>query len=62
MAHPLIPKILDIATPIAQTLGLEVVGATFYTNQKPPVLRVNIRNPSQDIGLEDCETDESGLG
>ena len=55
MAHPLIPQILDIATPIAQTLGLEVVGATFYTNQKPPVLRVDIRNPSQDIGLEDCE-------
>ncbi len=55
MAHPLIPKILDIATPIAQILGLEVVGATFYTNQKPPVLRVDIRNPSQDTGLDDCE-------
>ncbi|HBW57982.1 MAG TPA: ribosome maturation factor RimP [Oscillatoriales bacterium UBA8482] len=55
MAHPLIPKILDIASPIAQTLGLSVVGATFYTNQKPPVLRVDIRNPSQDTGLEDCE-------
>ncbi|CAD5962405.1 Ribosome maturation factor RimP [Planktothrix tepida] len=55
MAHPLIPEILDIATPIAQTLGLEVVGATFYTNQKPPVLRVDIRNPSQDTGLDDCE-------
>lgn len=55
MAHPLIPQILDLATPIATTLGLEVVGATFYTNQKPPVLRVDIRNPSQDTGLEDCE-------
>ncbi|HBK21585.1 MAG TPA: ribosome maturation factor RimP [Planktothrix sp. UBA10369] len=55
MAHPLIPKILDIASPIAQTLGLSVVGATFYTNQTPPVLRVDIRNSSQDTGLEDCE-------
>jgi ribosome maturation factor RimP len=55
MVHPLIPKIIDLATPVAEPLGLEVVGATFYTNQKPPVLRVDIRNLEQDTSLEDCE-------
>ena len=55
MAHPLIPKILDLAAPIAANIGLEVVGAVFYTNQRPPVLHLEIRNPNQDTGLEDCE-------
>ncbi|MGL5061610.1 MAG: ribosome maturation factor RimP [Microcoleus sp.] len=55
MTHPLIPQIIDIATPVAKTLGLEVVGAVFHTNQNPPVLRVDIRNPQQDTGLADCE-------
>ncbi|MDF0555064.1 ribosome maturation factor RimP [Kamptonema sp. UHCC 0994] len=55
MTHPLIPQIIDLATPLAETLGLEVVGAVFHTNQNPPILRVDIRNPQQDTGLEDCE-------
>lgn len=55
MAHPLVPQIIDLATPVAESLGLEVVGAVFHTNQRPPVLRVDIRNPTQDTGLEDCE-------
>jgi ribosome maturation factor RimP len=55
MAHPLVPKIIDLATPVAEALGLEVVGAVFYTNHSPPVLRVDIRNPNQDTGLDDCE-------
>lgn len=55
MNHPLIPQILDLAKPVASTLGLEVVGAVFQTNQKPPVLRVDIRNPQEDTGIEDCE-------
>lgn len=55
MAHPLIPKIIDLATPVAEALGFEVVGAVFYTNQAPPVLRVDIRNPNRDTGLDDCE-------
>lgn len=55
MAHPLIPQIIDLATPIAENLGLEVVGAVFHTNQRPPVLRLDIRNPQQDTGLDDCE-------
>jgi ribosome maturation factor RimP len=56
MAHPLVPQVLDLATPVADQLGLEVVGAVFQTNQSPPVLRVDVRNPHQDdTGLEDCE-------
>ncbi len=55
MTHPLIPQIIDLATPVAETLGLEVVGAVFHTNQNPPVLRIDIRNVQQDIGLADCE-------
>jgi ribosome maturation factor RimP len=55
MAHPLIPEIVACAEPIATSLGLEVVDVVFKTNQSPPVLRIDIRNLSQDTGLEDCE-------
>ncbi|HEY9694314.1 MAG TPA: ribosome maturation factor RimP [Oculatellaceae cyanobacterium] len=55
MTHPLIPQIIDLATPIAADLGLELVGAVFQTNQSPPVLRLDIRNLNSDTGLEDCE-------
>ena len=55
MAHPLVPQILDLAAPVAQSLGLEVVTAVFHTHQSPPVLRVDVRNQENDTGLEDCE-------
>lgn len=55
MAHVLIPQIVDVATPIANGLGLSVVGAIFHTNQNPPVLRVDIRNLEGETSLEDCE-------
>jgi len=55
MSHPLVPQILDLATPVAESLGLELVGAVFHTNQRPPVLRVDIRNRDSDTGLNDCE-------
>lgn len=55
MAHPLISQIIEIAAPVAAELGLEVVGAVFHTNQRPPVLRVDIRNPQTETGLDDCE-------
>lgn len=55
MTHPLIPQIIEIATPVAAALGLELVGVVFHTNQSPPVLRVDIRNLQQDTGLNDCE-------
>jgi len=55
MTHPLTPKILELATPIAESLGLEVVDAVFHTNHSPPVLRLDIRNSSDDTSLDDCE-------
>lgn len=55
MTHPVIPQVIDLATPVAQGLGLDVVGAVFHTNQQPPVLRVDIRNLSGDTSLDDCE-------
>ena len=55
MTHPLIPQIIELATPIAQQLGLEVVGAVFQMNQRPPILRVDVRNLSKDTSLNDCE-------
>lgn len=55
MTHPLIPKILNLATPIAETLNLEIVGTVFQTNKKPPILRIDIRKINGDIGLADCE-------
>ncbi len=55
MAHPLIPQITDIATPIAAELGLELVAVVFHTHERPPALRVDIRNPDADTGLQDCE-------
>jgi ribosome maturation factor RimP len=55
MAHPLITQITDLAIPVAATLGLDVVGVVFHTNQSPPVLRVDIRNLEEDTGLDDCE-------
>lgn len=55
MTHPLIPHVIDLASPVAEKLGLEVVGAIFHTNQSPPVLRVDIRNREDNTGLDDCE-------
>ena len=55
MTHPLIPQVIELAAPVAATLGLEVVGAVFQTNQSPPALRVDIHKPQADVSLEDCE-------
>lgn len=55
MSHPIIPKIIDLATPIAEALGLDVVSATFHTNKRPPVLRLDVRNRDANTSLNDCE-------
>ena len=55
MTHPLVPQILNLATPVAEDLELEVVKVVFHTNQSPPILRVDIRNPITDTSLNDCE-------
>ncbi|PSR15994.1 ribosome maturation factor RimP [filamentous cyanobacterium CCP3] len=56
MVHPLIPQVLELAAPVAEELGLEVVEAVFHTNQSPPVLRIDVRSlENEDTGLDDCE-------
>ena len=55
MVHPVISQITDLAHPLADSLGLQVAGAVFHTNQQPPVLRIDICHPERDISLEDCE-------
>ena len=55
MTHPIISEIIALATPIAEQIGLEVVEIVFLTNRRPPVLRVDIRNPNDNTGIDDCE-------
>ncbi|MEM1369952.1 MAG: ribosome maturation factor RimP [Cyanobacteria bacterium P01_H01_bin.15] len=55
MSHPLIPKITELATPIAEELALELVSVVIQTNRNPPTLRIDVRNPAQETGLDDCE-------
>ncbi len=55
MVHALIPQIIDLAAPVAENLGLSVVGAVFHTHQSPPVLRVDISNSQGETSLDDCE-------
>jgi len=55
MTHPIVPQIIDIATPLAEQLNLEIIAIVFQTNRRPPVLRVDIRNLNTDTGLDDCE-------
>ncbi|MBE9166777.1 ribosome maturation factor RimP [Pleurocapsales cyanobacterium LEGE 06147] len=50
-----VSQIIDLATPLAQELNLELVDVVFQTNKRPPVLRVDIRNPRADTSLDDCE-------
>ncbi|MEL6440016.1 MAG: ribosome maturation factor RimP [Cyanobacteria bacterium J06621_8] len=55
MSHPVIPRIIELATPLAQALDLELVDAAFQTNHNPPILRIYIRNPLAETSLENCE-------
>lgn len=55
MTHPVVPKIIELASPLAEDLGLELVDAVFQTNRTPPNLRIDVRNPSGDTSLEHCE-------
>ena len=55
MTHSVIPQILELANPLAESLNLELVDAVFQTNKKPPVLRIDIRNSEGETSLENCE-------
>ena len=54
MSHPVIPKVMALAQPIAAALDLEVVSATFQTNQSPPVLRLDVSSKTGDTSLDHC--------
>lgn len=53
--HPLATVVEQLAQPIAQSLGLELVQVVFHTNQRPPVMRVDIRHLERDTSHSDCE-------
>jgi ribosome maturation factor RimP len=55
MTHPLVPKIIELASPLAEELKLELVDAVFQTNKTPPILRIDVRNSAGDTSLENCE-------
>ncbi|MDJ0591463.1 MAG: ribosome maturation factor RimP [Pleurocapsa sp. MO_226.B13] len=55
MTHPLVPQIIELASPLAEELNLELVDAVFQTNKTPPILRIDVRNPNADTSLENCE-------
>ncbi len=55
MTHPVVPQIIELASPLAQELNLELVDAVFQTNKTPPILRIDVRNPHSDTSLENCE-------
>ncbi|MEO1133051.1 MAG: ribosome maturation factor RimP [Cyanobacteria bacterium J06639_1] len=56
MTHPLATEVERLAQPIASSLGLEVVRVVFHTNQRPPVMRVDVRRPDADeTSHADCE-------
>ena len=55
MTHPVVPQIIELASPLAKELNLELVDAVFQTNKTPPILRIDIKNPHADTSLENCE-------
>ena len=55
MTHPVVPQIIELASPLAEDLDLELVDAVFQTNKTPPILRIDVRNPHGDTSLENCE-------
>ncbi|MGD1921228.1 MAG: ribosome maturation factor RimP [Pleurocapsa sp.] len=55
MTHPVVPQIIELASPLAKELNLELVDAVFQTNKTPPILRIDVRNPNADTSLENCE-------
>ncbi|MEY2857013.1 MAG: hypothetical protein RLZZ74_1325 [Cyanobacteriota bacterium] len=55
MTHPVVPKIIELASPLAEDLNLELVDAVFQTNKTPPILRIDVRNADGNTSLENCE-------
>lgn len=64
MSHPLAGEFANLARPIAESLGLELVNVVFYTNQNPPVMRLDVRQTRSDADTShaDCEAMSRALG
>jgi ribosome maturation factor RimP len=50
----IIERITALAEPVAEQLGLELVAVAYQTHTRPATLRVDIRNLSEQTGLDDC--------
>ncbi len=55
MTHPLIEPIHNLAQSLAPSLGLELVEVYVQTHCNPAVVRIDIRKPADEVGLDDCE-------
>jgi ribosome maturation factor RimP len=55
MTHPVVPKIIELASSLAEDLNLELVDVVFQTNKTPPILRIDVRNSEGNTSLENCE-------
>jgi len=51
----LLPVVQALAQQVADQEQLDLVGVQWYSHQSPPILRVEVRHPSADTSLEDCE-------
>lgn len=51
----IVEQVTAIAEPLAEQLGLQLVAVMYQTHTKPATLRIDIRNPSDQTGLDDCE-------
>ncbi|AGY56849.1 ribosome maturation factor RimP [Gloeobacter kilaueensis] len=53
--HDIVEQVTALAEPLAAELGLQLVAVAFQTHTRPATLRVDIRHPTSDTGLDDCE-------
>jgi len=49
------PQIWQVAEAIAPELGLQVIDVVLQTHKRPPIVRIDVLNPAQHTGLDDCE-------
>ncbi len=48
-------RIWQVAEAIAPQLGLQVIDVVLQTHKRPPIVRIDVLNPAQHTGLDDCE-------
>ncbi|MEW6172217.1 MAG: ribosome maturation factor RimP [Bacillota bacterium] len=62
MGNGIVEMVTEIAAPLVETLGLELVDVQFRKEGGRWFLRVFIDNPEGRVGLKDCETVSEPLG